>query len=51
MTVGGRGRCLGTAPGPFAGKGHEVPQEGIYDSATALEVGQVFAGYTIVRVL
>jgi len=28
-----------------------VPQERIYDSAMALEVGQVFAGYTIVRVL
>jgi len=28
-----------------------VPQDRIYDSAMALEVGQVFAGYTIVRVL
>ena len=28
-----------------------MPQERIYDSAMALEVGQVFAGYTIVRVL
>jgi serine/threonine protein kinase len=32
-------------------KGLEVPSDKIYDSAMSLEAGQVFAGYTIVRVL
>src|SRR5271163_3682841 len=46
-----QGRVCGTGSGPFAGKGYEVSPERIYDLPMSLVGGQVFAGYTIVRVL
>src|SRR5271163_5304415 len=46
-----QGRVCGTGSGPFAGKGYEVATERIYDLPMSLVGGQVFAGYTIVRVL